>query len=385
MMAIVAYAIHTLSRWAFLSMLPILVMQRFSSGSALIFALALEVLPRVFLAPLIARTMLKKGAKNVASIAIICCAPIYITLLHIGNHVLLQALMLLLGIFDAAIVAAVLVVRSQIAPAGKNITINALFATTERASKMIGPVLAGIFLRKLSLLHSTYIMAICSAIASVLLFISPIRRKHAFTSQQVSYKAFWSLFRKTPILWSLFIPTLGYALALGAISLFLYWANIEIFQKSEELWTVLLTFRGLGAVLGGLIASKLLLFIQKRISLLKAWPWIGLMRALCFVPLASTSRWEYFLVALVIAGLQEMLAGVCFFTLLQRYLPPHQEELFYALSTSVFYGCTILGTLMGGIYTQHLVGLREFWLLISTLCLSAALPFLPRIKITKSG
>ena len=99
--------------------------------------------------------------------------------------------------------------------------------------------------------------------------------------------------------------------------------------------------------------------------------------ALC--GLADT-QWEFFLVALVIAGLPEMLAGVCFFTLMQRHLPPHQAEIFYSLSAPIFYGCIILGTLLGGLYTQNLIGLGEFWLLISMLCLGTALPFLPRIR-----
>ncbi len=382
MLAIVAYAIHTLSRWAFLSMLPVVVMQKFSSGSTIVIALALELLPRVLFAPLIAKIMLRKGAKNVASIAIICCAPIYISLLHIDSHTFLQVLMLLLGFFDAAITAAALVIRSQVALAGKNITTNAIFATAERSSKMIGPALASIFLRKLSILHSTYIIVLFSVVASVLLFASPVQRKSTSISQSqpVSYCAFLSLFRKNPVLWSLFVPTLGYALILGAISLFLYWANTAIFQKPEDLWTILLTLRGAGAVIGGLLASKILHFTQKKTPLLKAWPWIGLTRALCFLPLALTTQWEFFLVALVIAGLPEMLAGVCFFTLMQRHLPPHQAEIFYSLSAPIFYGCIILGTLLGGLYTQNLIGLGEFWLLISMLCLGTALPFLPRIR-----
>ena len=55
-----------------------------------------------------------------------------------------------LGTLDAIIITAMLVLRSQMAAIGGNITINAVFTTVERSSAVIGPALAGLFLWELS-------------------------------------------------------------------------------------------------------------------------------------------------------------------------------------------------------------------------------------------
>lgn len=360
-----------------------LVAQKFSVESSLVIALALQLLPRVVFAPLIAKVMLKKGAKNVAGIAILGCAIVHVILLYVDSHMLFQFLMLLSGLLDTAIIAAMLVMRSQIATAGRNTTINAIFSTTERVSKIIGSALAGVLLWKLPILHGVYVVALSFVVASILLFKSPIRPKRASLVQQISYQAFLRLFKEQPILWALVVPGLSYALLLGTLPLFLYWANTEILHKPESQWTLLLTFHGVGAVLGGVLSSKVLYLIQKKTSLVRAYPWIVLVRALCFLSLISVCRWELALMVLVVVGLPEMLEIVCFFTLLQKYLPSHQEELFYAFMMPMFYACTVLGSVLGGMYTQHLISLREFWLLTSTLCLITILPFLPYIKATK--
>jgi hypothetical protein len=226
-------------------------------------------------------------------------------------------------------------------------------------------------------------MALFSVLAAILLFKCSAYPPKPSLSSPVSYKSFLNLFKKIPILWTLLIPSLGYALLLGALPLFLYWASTEIFQETQNQWTVLLTFHGMGAVLGGIIAPKALGFIEKKISLINVFPWLVLSRTLSFLPVIAVDRWESALIVLSVAGFPEMLEVVCFFTLLQRHLPSHQEELFYAFSMPIFYVCTVLGTLLGEAYTQHLVSLRAFWLLISTLCLILTIPFLVRIKAIK--
>ena len=258
-----------------------------------------------------------------------------------------------------------------------------MFTTIETASKIIGPALVGIILWKLSILHGSYIMALSSIIAAVLLFKCSKYSTKPLPSSSISYGSFFSLFRKIPILWILFIPGLGYALLLGALPLFLYWANTEILQETQNQWTVLLTFHGMGAVLGGIIAPKTLGFIEKKISLITVYPWLVLARILSFLPLIVVHRWESALIVLAVAGLPEMLEVICFFSLLQRHLPSRQEELFYAFAMPIFYICTVLGTLLGGVYTQHLISLRVFWLLISLLCLMLTMPFLVRVKAIK--
>ena len=378
----IPYAIYSLARWCFLSMLPIIVTQKFSAGGPLVASLTFKILPRVLFAPLIAKMILKRGAKDVAASAILCCAPIYILLFYIEPPVLFQSMVLLSGILEAIITTAMLVLRSQIAAMGENITTNAVFTTIERSSAVIGPALAGILLWKLSTLHSSYLMAAASLIAGILLFLSPYVKKTSL-APSISYKSFFNLFKETPILWTLWIPGLGYAFLLGALPLFLYWANTEIFQEAQNRWTVLLTFHCLGAVLGGITASKILSFVQRKISLIKVYPWLVLLRILSFFSLIAVHRWGSALVVLAVAGLPEMLEVICFFTLLQRYLPAHQEELFYALSMPIFYMCILLGTLLGGAYTQHLISLHAFWLLISILCLILAIPFLVPKKAIK--
>lgn len=305
-------------------------------------------------------------------------------LLYIDSPTLFQAFVFLSGILDAVITTAMLVLRSHIAATGKNITVNAVFSTIESGSKIIGPALAGIILWQSSLLHSSYIMALSSILAAALLFKCSIYPPKPSLASPISYQSFLDLFRNTPALRALFIPGLGYALLLGALSPFLYWANIEIFHKTQDKWTLLLTFHSMGAVLGGIIAPKTLNFIKnKRVPLITVYPWLVLARTLIFLPLMALHRWESALIVLSLAGLPEMLEIICFFTLLQRYLPAHQEELFYAFSMPIFYVFTGLGTLLGGVYTQHLVSLRAFWLLISTLCLILVMPFLVRIKTIK--
>ncbi len=383
MLPIISYAIYNLSKWCFFSMLPVLITQKFSAGGPLVTSLVFKVLPRVLFAPLIAKVMLKKGAKDIAAIAILCYAPIYIMLLYIDSPTLFQAFVLLSGILDAVITTAMLVLRSHIAATGKNITVNAVFSTIESGSKIIGPALAGIILWQSSLLHSSYMMALSSILAAVLLFKCSIYPPKSSLASPISYQSFLDLFRNTPALRALFVPGLGYALLLGSLSPFLYWANIEIFHKPQEKWTLLLTFHSVGAVLGGMIAPKTLNFIKKRVSLITVYPWLVLARTLSFLPLIALHRWESALIVLSLAGLPEMLEVICFFTLLQRYLPAHREELFYAFSMPIFYVFTGLGTLLGGVYTQHLVGLRAFWLLISTLCFTLVMPFLVRIKTIK--
>lgn len=365
-------------------MLPVLVTQKFSAGSPLVVSFAFKILPRVLLAPLIAKMILKKGAKDIAALSILFCAPIYMLFCYVDSAVLFQSVVLLSGIFDAIIITAMLVLRSQISALGAGVTINAVFTTIERSSAVIGPALAGALLWRLSILYSSYLIALASLLAAFLLFLSPFVKK-ASTSPSISYKSFLNLFKEMPILWTLWVPGLGYAFLLGALPLFLYWANTEIFHEVQNQWTMLLTFHGLGAVLGGLMAPKLLALIQKNIPLIKAYPWLVLLRALGFLSLIAVDKWQSALVVLIVVGVPEMLEVVAFFTLLQKHLPAHQEELFYAFSMPIFYICTVLGTLLGGIYTQHLISLHTFWLLISGLCLVLVIPFLLRKEATSES
>ncbi len=375
---IIPYAVYSLGKWISLSALPSLIAQKFNSQATLVVSLGLHVLPQVICAPLIATTLLKKGPKTLLVTAILWLAVTQLTLPHIANHFAFQGLILFTGIIDTAIVASVSALRSQLIPEGENISANALFATVERSSRILGPALAVVILWKLSITQSFYATALLLIIASTMLSRANIRltTKPSNTLQKVEYSSFLRLFRSKPILWTIFIPGLGYAILLGTLNLFLFWSNTETFHNLESRWTLLLTAHGIGAMLGSIIAPKALCWINKRVPLLKTYVWMSLLRSLGFMALAGVAHFGLALAILVLVGLPELLEVVCFFTLLQKHLKAGEESVFYALSLPVFYGFVFLGTMMGGIYTKNLMSLSGFWALASGLPVLLILPFL---------
>ena len=68
------------------------------------------------------------------------------------------------------------------------------------------------------------------------------------------------------VLWALVIPALGYMIAVGALTPFLFWLNQDQFRLAPEQWTLLLAAQGVGALLGAVLAS----FLGKRLHSLQA-------------------------------------------------------------------------------------------------------------------
>ena len=380
---LIVYTLYVLARWITLSTLPLYITQKFNSSNTLIISLSLKILPAVICAPLIANILPRIGFKKLATISLLFLGIIQMGVLYVGNPIIFQSFILLTGILDTIILAALLALRTSVIPAEKNISANTLFTMVDSVAKIVGPLLSIIMLWKLSFSKSFYILSAFLVVASIiLLFINlPFRKKSVTQKSILDYSSFLQLFLKKPVLWSIYIPILGYALLAGSRNLFLFWYNKKVFLNTEVKWNLLLTAHGCGAILGSIIGIKIIHWLTKKITLLHTFLYLGLLRGVGFLLLSWITNFKSALILLVAVGIPETLEAICFFTLLQKYLTNSEEEnIFYTFNTSTYYAFFIAGTLMGRLYTMDIITLQNLWILITSLTIISILPFVIKNK-----
>ncbi|OJW67882.1 MAG: hypothetical protein BGO68_04455 [Candidatus Amoebophilus sp. 36-38] len=379
---LVVHATYSLAKWISLSNLPLLVAQKFNDRDTLVLSLSLKLLPTIICAPLLANILSKIGFKKLTILGMLLLAIMQLGLIYTNHPIIFQGFILVTGIIDTVVTSCILVLRSQVIPSGKHIAGNASFSMVESIARIIGPALTAVMLWKLSLKQSFYGISTLLLLATIILELSQIPFKKATSrhTTTIGYLSFLKLFHKKPILWAIYIPCLGYAILSGTRNLFLFWTNKEIFHNHEAKWTLLLTAHGLGTILGSILGTKFLHWIKKRISLLQAFLYLGLLRSIVFLILSWVPYFKLALAMMVVLGLPEILETICFFTLLQIYLEGDEVHVFYTFNIPVYYTFVVLGTLTGELYTTNLITLQNLWLLTSLLSLISIVPFLVKAK-----
>jgi predicted MFS family arabinose efflux permease len=375
---IAVHAIYSLAKGISISILPLFVAKKFNTGDMLVISMSLRLLPTIVCTPILANVLARIGFKRLALIAMIWLAIVQLILPHISNSILFESLILLTGIIDTIIVASLLALRSQVIPVGKNISANAVLSIIESISRIVGPGLTIVMLWKLPLLQSFYSIALLLLIAALLLMCTyiPFEKSSSLHVKTVHYSSFLKIFYKKPILWYIYIPSLGYAILVGTRNLFLFWSNKDVFQNVESQWSLLLTLHGCGAILGSIIGQKVLNWINNKISLVETFLYLGLLRSIGYLTLAWVSNFNIALVTLATIGIPEILETICFFTLIQKYLEGKEKDIFYMLNIPIYYSFVILGTLSGKLYTTGMTTLKTFWILTSIVSAMVTLPFL---------
>ena len=377
---LLGYGIEIFSYWVVNTMLPIWVAQKFGTGSKVVWALALLLLPQIFCAPFIGKLLLKKGPQKTVAIMLGSIAVIYCLLPHIRNYGLFQAIILLQGALQATIVASLMTLRSRCIPPGKNILGNSLFVRLDRLGQIIGPALAGLLLLKISVAQCFYGTALLAVIAMVILLKVYTPQIIVSDTQKIpsaSYRYLWRLFQQKTILYPIFIPILGCAISIGAMRPFLFFSATTIFHNTENDWSFLLTAYGAGALIGGLIAPKLIRILSSaQLTLLAIFMGARILNISWLVGLVCATNFSSSMGILAIAGLFDVIGAVCYFTLIQKHLLPQEEGLFHTLSLPIFYVFVMLGTLLGELYTMHWVGLHGFWLMTIGWAILMLVPFL---------
>ena len=111
---LLAYALYSLTYWASVAALPLLVTQKFGMDSALVVSLALRMLPRVFCAPMISTSLLKLGPKLTNSLALSGLAIGTLLLPHIDHYQVFQGANIGMGIVSMGITASLMTFRSRV-------------------------------------------------------------------------------------------------------------------------------------------------------------------------------------------------------------------------------------------------------------------------------
>lgn len=363
-----AYALYSLVCWASVAALPLLVTQKFGSGSALVVSLALRMLPHVFFAPMISATLLKVGPKLTNSLGLLGLAIGTLLLPHIDHYPAFQGVNLGIGIVNMGIAASLMTFRSRVLPTGKNIAANAAFITIDRISQILAPILTGFLLSCAPIVYSFYIRALLLLCAALIIATvqetSTATPKQASPTIRASYAALLRLFSSTSLLWVIFLPALGYAILLGGMKPFLLWSTTKTFHRPEDEWILLLTAHGIGAMIGSLLAPRIIAWLRSHVNLLRIYLWARLCTLLWLIGLVGITRFAYAPAILAIAGALEVIGSVCFFTMIQTTLTNRQEAIFHSLSIPLFKLFIVLGTSCSWGYTAHWLGLKEFWLLI---------------------
>ena len=375
----IGYTIYTLVLNVSYTLLPLLVVQKFGAGSALVSSLALRVLPQVIFAPFIRRALLKKGPRLIAGILIFGIASIRFLLPHITHYRLFQGLILLLGVISTGVSTSLLVLRSQVTPQGENIPFNTLFARMERLSQLLGPSFAGLLLYSLTVVQCFYGIGIALLSAGMILLAGKDAQATSATieskSTNASYRGLLQLFQQKPILWLVFIPALSYAVLLGGLKPFLLWSTTQTFHNPASSWSLLLTAHGMGAGLGSLLAPMAVRWSTQYFSLPHTYLGVGMIKTIWLISLAWVPHFSWAMGLLFIAGIPEVIGSICFYTLLQKNLSYPEEATFHTFSLPIFSTFLVGGTLLGELYTLHWFSLQTFW--IVTITVSMLLILLP--------
>ena len=161
----------------------------------------------------------------------------------------------------------------------------------------------------------------------------------------------------------LFMPTLGYGVVLGSLNAFLLWSTTEIFHQPEEQWVLLITAHSIGAIVGSVIAPRVIASVGK-MRILNLYIWARLCKLVWLIALAGITKFSYTLGILAMAGIPEVIGSVCFFTMIQTTLTHREEALYHSLSIPLFNLFVVFGTCCSWSYTAHWLSLRAFWLFI---------------------
>jgi len=364
---LLVYVLYNLASWGATAAFSLLVAKKFGTGSDLIISLVLRILPRLSAAPLLSSMVLKIGPKLTAGILLVGLAMGNLALPHVHTYGLFQGLNVCMGIINMGIIASLVTLRTQVLPTGKNVSANAMFATVERVSQIVAPALIGILLKFCSMLYCFY--AIALLVSGTGLLVTTLQLQHTATSQiasphiRPSYISFIRLLFSKPVLWMLFIPTLGYGVVLGSLNTFLLWSTTEIFHQLEEKWVLLLTAHSIGAIVGSVIAPRVIASVSE-IRILNLYLWVRLCKLVWLIALAGITKFSYALGILAMAGIPESIGSVCFFTMIQTTLTNREEALYHSLSIPLFNLFVVLGICCSWSYTTHWLSLREFWLFI---------------------
>lgn len=378
---IVGYGLYSLAAAGSMVALPLLVTQRFGMGNELITSLLLRLLPRVVCAPLLGAIVVQRGGKFTIIITTIGLTIGTVALPHVTHYRAFQGLNVCMSILHMSAITALLALRAHIIPPGKNFIANARFAMVERLANIAAPTLISVLLYFCSILYAFCVVGVFFLLTTLVVWTTKIHVSTAPTNttaptMNTSYIGLLGLLREKPVLWTMFLPALGFGLIEGAKYSCLLFSTVHIFHNAESQYTSLLTAYGLGALIGSWIAPTAIAWMGPQVSTSTIYLWISLLESIVMASLAWIPTFSGAIIMLGAAGIPEAIVSVCFFTTLQRNLAPQQEGLFYALTFPLFNTAIILGTACSRLYTTSWLGLRQFWLLIIGLNILTILPLL---------
>ncbi len=229
-----------LGTWCVLATLPILVAERFGTGTELVISLSLRMLPRIVLAPASGAALLLFGARNVAIATIAATGALTVALPFCRDFLLLQAVIFATGGMDVFGIPALLALRSTATPRGLEMAGNTLFFSADRLAKFAGPALGG-----LAVTAGTGAAYLGFGAAMLLAAAAVARLPPAACDEDAGalppahivavLRDFRAMLRGDAVLVALLISAVPYMITFGGMRPLLFWANAEWFGASRRL------------------------------------------------------------------------------------------------------------------------------------------------------
>ncbi|KQU77263.1 MFS transporter [Ensifer sp. Root31] len=376
-----ALAFYSFCSWMLVAALPLLVAQRFGTGTGLVGSLALRLAPRILFAPAAASLIRRAGSRLPVGAGLIVTALCLFALAGVEHAGTLQMVVLTIGLADTIVVPGLLASRAAAVPSGRNMEANTTFQTIDRLAKIFGPPTAGLMLTVISPAltflalaagHLVAAFALCRGVATP----EQMRVKREPAARSGLFREAAATMRENPVLWVLVLPALGYMISLGALQPFLFWLNHDQFGLGAATWTVLLAAQGTGAVIGALVSNRLARTLIDTHSLLMAYLVASLLEGVTTLALVFAPTHALATVVLIIGGIPEMVAFAAYFTLLQQRLNLERQAVFYALSLPLMDLFMVAGVLAGTLHSGGWMTLRQFWFVASAGAILPVLPFL---------
>ena len=384
----VVLTIYYLMNWMSIGALPVLVGLKFGVGLELVLSLGLRIAPRVLFSPLNVFLVRLFGPRLIAAAGLLVAAILTLTLPFVGSLLAFQVLVVAIGIADVAVTPSLLALRAAVTKPGYNLSANSIFQSIDRLSKIIGPAFAAMALAGVGVLL-TYATMAGMAVAAAALMIrfgprDPEKRTVEKTQTDDGLCQVIGDFARDPIIWAIVAPAACFMITLGAMQPFLVWLNARTLGGDPEMWAILLSAQGGGALLGALISGFGARWLERHISLLTIYLWASLIEGLIHLLLVWATSHTVAISILVLGGIPEMVAYVTYFALIQNRVPAGRQAVFYGLSVPVMDLFLVVGAAMAGLHANGMLSLQSFWLIAVSFSILPVLPWLLLIPASKS-
>lgn len=332
--------------------LPILVIERYGLGPEVANALALRLVPMMFGGVVSAWALSRFDPRWVAALAMCATGVATLFIPMTETTAQLNTLSIVSGVTSVFSSPALFALRAGVIPPNAVMKGNGFVVVAEKTPQVIGPAIAAGVLLFTSVSNLFYAEAVTTAAAALLLIGIPWPvggtsgregSGHGPMGWRAEAARFGSLIFRDPRLQAYVVTGLAYAVALSAGRILFAAIATSVFASNPSALPVMLSSMAVGAVAGGLFASRLSLKHVGAIYLAA-----NLLEAAGVVGVGFSSSFGLTLALMLCCGLCESTATAAFFADVQVRLPGKIVGQFFALFMSGINACAVLGTMIAG-------------------------------------